>query len=1096
MTTHARTHRARTTWTALALAAMLAAHAAPAAATNRIVDPAGSDTGDCSATACATIQFAVDASVAGDVIEVHAGTYIGDIVLNKSVHLQGAGYPVTTISGAIGGAGSTIQVAASGVVIEGVTITREGNNPGQWNGALNTAGVAVQGQANDVEIHDCRLFGNRTGIDINDSDGNIIRNNIISDNRTGLLFRNRTNSTVVVENEIADNWTVGVLFLDASGGTNSPVQSALLSTFSNNDISGNWYGQIADRQSGGSLPAPPANPKNFAGNWLGTAAPVVTTANTAEPGYNVQIPVAYGGTAVPPGGQPDVAGSASANLIIRPLVTVPTDSDIETTVGRGVNGFQGLFGDTIEDADVARQAENTAPTAFWVLYNRNVNSTGTFMIGPATPPLGVGSLELMTTGAADKITLFNYDHIGTRLATVNEIRYSTYRTIGTLQQATSLNIQVNPNGPNNGTFATLVYEPVYNPSQGAVQNGIWQAWDAFDSGNALWWATRDLYDAGNVLIACNPNGALANLPQCAGKLYVSWATIVAGLPNAFISGGLGLNQGSGGDALTSSVDGLTIGVPSYSITYDFDHQLDQTITFDPLANKVFGDAPFAVSALASSSLPVAFSAAGACTVSGNVVTLTGGGSCTITASQPGDAVYNPAPDVAQSFSIAKAAATLTLSDLAQIYTGTPRLVTVTSAPLPLGVISVTYDGSPTAPSAVGSYAVVASLNNPDYEAPDATGTLVIVDNRTSQVITAPNISAKTTLSNPFSFTAYATSELEVTFSADGPCTVAPTTNSGRNWTTSIDVTGAGSCTITMLQAGDAVWAPALATRTFSISKVNQKITFGTLATKYVTDAPFTVSASVNSGLPLTFVASGPCTLSGATPTQVLVTLTGVPGTCAITASQAGDGTYNAAPSVTRTFTVNSAVILQSLTVSPSSITGGCTVVTGKVILNINTPVDVNVTLTSTNGAVAGVPATVTVLAGQKQATFAITTAGVAVDTTATLTATLDAVTVPRAVTVRAPRVLSVALAPSIVAGGLPSTATVTLNCAAPAGGLTVAMSSTKPARAAVASPTAVVIGGQSTVVVGVTTTAGALDTANIRASANGTTKSATLTITP
>ena len=57
---------------------------------------------------------------------------------------------------------------------------------------------------------------------------------------------------------------------------------------------------------------------------------------------------------------------------------------------------------------------------------------------------------------------------------------------------------------------------------------------------------------------------------------------------------------------------------------------------------------FTVSATASSGLPVSFSATDNCTVSGNVVHLTGAGSCTITASQAGDATYAPAPDVSQT----------------------------------------------------------------------------------------------------------------------------------------------------------------------------------------------------------------------------------------------------------------------------------------------------------------------------------------------------------------------------------------------------------------------------------------------------------------
>jgi hypothetical protein len=75
---------------------------------------------------------------------------------------------------------------------------------------------------------------------------------------------------------------------------------------------------------------------------------------------------------------------------------------------------------------------------------------------------------------------------------------------------------------------------------------------------------------------------------------------------------------------------------------------NQTITFDALPNKRFGDPPFTVSATASSGLPVAFSASGACKLSDTTVTLTGTGSCSIKASQAGNGNYNPASDVVRT----------------------------------------------------------------------------------------------------------------------------------------------------------------------------------------------------------------------------------------------------------------------------------------------------------------------------------------------------------------------------------------------------------------------------------------------------------------
>ena len=296
----------------------------------------------------ATIQDGENGVAPGGTVVVNAGTYIEDVVIDNAGSVLGAGAGTTTISGAKNGPGTTVQILANNVTVAGFTITREGNTAADWNnanGTLNNAGLAIQGLSiTGALIRDNIITGNRTGIDINNSGGHTIRNNTIDFNRTGLIFRNQTDNLTVVENFIRNNWTVGVLFLDGSGGTNTPPQQALNSPFSNNDISANWYGQIVDRQAGGSIPAPgTTNLKNFSGNWFGTNAPVVTTANSTEPGYDVQIPVAYGGGAAPPGGQPDIAGAASANFDYTPYLDLGTDMNVETTPGRGTNGFQGNF---------------------------------------------------------------------------------------------------------------------------------------------------------------------------------------------------------------------------------------------------------------------------------------------------------------------------------------------------------------------------------------------------------------------------------------------------------------------------------------------------------------------------------------------------------------------------------------------------------------------------------------------------------------------------------------------------------------------------------------------------------------------------------
>jgi hypothetical protein len=83
----------------------------------------------------------------------------------------------------------------------------------------------------------------------------------------------------------------------------------------------------------------------------------------------------------------------------------------------------------------------------------------------------------------------------------------------------------------------------------------------------------------------------------------------------------------------------------------------QLIAFKPLADKVLGDPDFGIDAAASSGLPVGFAGVGSCSVSGNLVHITSAGSCTITASQAGDSIFDAAPNVSRTFSIAKAGET-------------------------------------------------------------------------------------------------------------------------------------------------------------------------------------------------------------------------------------------------------------------------------------------------------------------------------------------------------------------------------------------------------------------------------------------------------
>src|SRR6185312_1467401 len=89
--------------------------------------------------------------------------------------------------------------------------------------------------------------------------------------------------------------------------------------------------------------------------------------------------------------------------------------------------------------------------------------------------------------------------------------------------------------------------------------------------------------------------------------------------------------------------------------------LMQTIAFGPLNNQTMGVAPFLISAVASSGLPVTFTSTtlDVCTVAGSVVTVIAIGNCSITASQPSDGDVPAAPSVTQAFVVSAAWQTIT-----------------------------------------------------------------------------------------------------------------------------------------------------------------------------------------------------------------------------------------------------------------------------------------------------------------------------------------------------------------------------------------------------------------------------------------------------
>ena len=211
---------------------------------------------------------------------------------------------------------------------------------------------------------------------------------------------------------------------------------------------------------------------------------------------------------------------------------------------------------------------------------------------------------------------------------------------------------------------------------------------------------------------------------------------------------------------------------------------NQTITFNPLLNKTYGDLPFTVSASATSGLAVSFSTSGTCSNTGSTISITGAGSCTVIASQTGNANYNPASTVSRSFNIAKGTAICNIG-WSGTYDGNPHGATGSCTGVGSLVIDpntfINYPGG----TADWSYTGDANYNS-------QSGTANIAISKAYPTFSFDSPGDQYYIDSPFDITvsAIASSGATVTFttsSATGSCT-----NSGST----ITITGTGTCTVT------------------------------------------------------------------------------------------------------------------------------------------------------------------------------------------------------------------------------------------------------------------------------------------------------------
>jgi hypothetical protein len=274
----------------------------------------------------------------------------------------------------------------------------------------------------------------------------------------------------------------------------------------------------------------------------------------------------------------------------------------------------------------------------------------------------------------------------------------------------------------------------------------------------------------------------------------------------------------------------------------------QTITFPSLADVIYGAAPIALMATASSGLPMQYSVSstpnGIAQLNGSDLVITGAGTVHVTASQPGDSTYASASPVTNSFTVAKAPLTVTANPASKVYgSPNPAFTAIVTGFVngdtaqTAGVISgaPAFSTTATTNSPVGTYPITPSLGtltSVNYTFPPANfiaGTLTVTGSVAQTINFAPFSPATVPYGQaPITLTATATSGGPVTFVyVSGPGQL-----SGSNGSI-LTITGAGSVVVKAIQNGYQQYAAATpVTQTLHVSPAVLTVTGPTVTLAY------------------------------------------------------------------------------------------------------------------------------------------------------------------------------------------------------------------------------------------------------------------------
>jgi parallel beta-helix repeat protein len=177
-----------------------------------------------------TIQEGVADASDGDTVVVYAGVYWGDVKVNKSITLEGAGAGVVTVSAA-DASDDVFYVTADWVRISGFTVT----------GATGGIGIYLH-HVNHCNIHDNNASDNCHGISLCGSSDNMLSSNTASNNEVGIGLSSSNNNMLQNNTASYNILDYGIWLWNSSDNT-----------LHSNDVSNNDYGIFLESSNNNSL---------------------------------------------------------------------------------------------------------------------------------------------------------------------------------------------------------------------------------------------------------------------------------------------------------------------------------------------------------------------------------------------------------------------------------------------------------------------------------------------------------------------------------------------------------------------------------------------------------------------------------------------------------------------------------------------------------------------------------------------------------------------------------------------------------------------------------------------------------------------------